>query len=216
MNHNLMLVMMTFARHRMSGCGYIDMQKRKDVLTTGQVAQICNVAPRTVTKWFDSGQLKGYRIPGSRDRRIPTSELIRFMKDHHMPTDIIETGRIRILIIDSDYQSAEILADAIREKENCKIKTANNSFDAGIIAQKLLPHIIMINLMACDIDAAQVCANVRSNDDLKETRIIAIANSLGENEIDALQKKGFDAALSDSTDTRQAIRIIHELISILS
>ena len=55
------------------------MQKRKDVLTTGQVAEICSVAPRTVTKWFDSGQLKGYRIPGSRDRRIPTSELIRFM-----------------------------------------------------------------------------------------------------------------------------------------
>jgi len=200
----------------MSGCGCIDMQKRKDVLTTGQVAQICNVAPRTVTKWFDSGRLKGYRIPGSRDRRIPTSELIRFMKDHHMPTDVIETGRIRILIIDSDYQSAEILADAIREKENCKIKTANNSFDAGIIAQKLMPHIIMINLMACDIDAAKVCANVRSNDDLKETKIIAVANSLGEKEIDALQKKGFDAAISDSTDTRQVIRTIHELTSILS
>ena len=69
------------------------MQKRKDVLTTGQVAQICNVAPRTVTKWFDSGQLKGYRIPGSKDRRIPTTELIRFMKAHDIPTDEIEMGR---------------------------------------------------------------------------------------------------------------------------
>ena len=28
--------------------------RKKDVLTTGQVAQLCNVAPRTVTKWFDS------------------------------------------------------------------------------------------------------------------------------------------------------------------
>lgn len=192
------------------------MQKRKDVLTTGQVAQICNVAPRTVTKWFDSGQLKGYRIPGSRDRRIPTSELIKFMKNHHMPTDILETGRIRILIIDSDYQSAEILADALRQKENCKIKSAHNGFDAGIIAQKLLPHIIMINLMACDIDAAQLCANARSYPDLKDTKIIAIANSLGEKEINALQRKGFDAVLSDPGDTRQAIRIIHELTSILS
>jgi excisionase family DNA binding protein len=192
------------------------MQKRKDVLTTGQVAQICNVAPRTVTKWFDSGRLKGYRIPGSRDRRIPTSELIKFMKSHHMPTDILETGSIRILIIDSDYQSAEAIADAIRQKENCKIKSAHNSFDAGIIAQKLLPHVIMINLMACDIDASQVCENVRANPDLKETKIVAVADSLGEKEIEALQKKGFDAVLSDPSDTRQAIRIIHELTSILS
>src|SRR6478736_2719268 len=53
--------------------------KVKDVLTTGEVAKICNVAPRTVSKWFDSGALHGYRIPGSKDRRIPLNQLIRFM-----------------------------------------------------------------------------------------------------------------------------------------
>ena len=37
----------------------------KDVLTTGEVAEICKVAPRTVSKWFDSGELEGYRISGS-------------------------------------------------------------------------------------------------------------------------------------------------------
>lgn len=213
---SLKRIKMVFARPAKVGFGFIDMQKRKDVLTTGQVAQICNVAPRTVTKWFDSGRLKGYRIPGSRDRRIPTSELIKFMKSHHMPTDILETGRIRILIIDTDFQSAETLADAIRQKESCTIESAHNSFDAGIIAQKLLPHVIMINLMACDIDAAKVCDNVRANPDLKDTKIVAVADSLGEKEIEALQKKGFDAVLSDPADTRQAIRIIQELTSILS
>ena len=52
----------------------------KDVMTTGEVAKICNVASRTVSKWFDSGQLRGYRIPGSKDRRIPVANLIKFMK----------------------------------------------------------------------------------------------------------------------------------------
>src|SRR5947207_1217774 len=46
----------------------------KKVFTTGQVAKICKVAPRTVSKWFDSGRLRGYRIPGSQDRRIPQYE----------------------------------------------------------------------------------------------------------------------------------------------
>jgi hypothetical protein len=40
--------------------------KVKDVLTTGEVAKICSVAPRTVSKWFDSGALTGYRIPAAR------------------------------------------------------------------------------------------------------------------------------------------------------
>ena len=57
----------------------------KDVLTTGEVAKICNVASRTVSKWFDSGQLKGYRIPGSKDRRIPVANLLAFMREHEIP-----------------------------------------------------------------------------------------------------------------------------------
>ena len=54
------------------------------VFTTGQVAKICKVAPRTVSKWFDSGRLKGYRIPGSQDRRIPREYLIKFLKEVRM------------------------------------------------------------------------------------------------------------------------------------
>ncbi len=55
------------------------------VFTTGQVAAIVNVAPRTVTKWFAKGTLKGYRIPGSQDRRIPAKELRAFLEQHGIP-----------------------------------------------------------------------------------------------------------------------------------
>jgi uncharacterized protein (TIGR02996 family)/excisionase family DNA binding protein len=53
----------------------------KKVFTTGQVAKILQVGPRTVAKWFDSGKLKGYRIPGSNDRRIPREHLLRFIRE---------------------------------------------------------------------------------------------------------------------------------------
>lgn len=59
------------------------------VYTTGQTAKICQVAPRTVSKWFDSGRLRGYRIPGSQDRRIPEKYLIALMKETGFPTDMI-------------------------------------------------------------------------------------------------------------------------------
>lgn len=57
----------------------------RQVFTMGDVARICNCAPRTVSKWFDSGRLKGYRIPMSNDRRVPREDLIRFLKEHGMP-----------------------------------------------------------------------------------------------------------------------------------
>ena len=54
------------------------------IYTTEQVAKLCKVAPRTVSKWFDSGRLRGYRIPCSQDRRIPHRHLVRFLKEHGM------------------------------------------------------------------------------------------------------------------------------------
>jgi excisionase family DNA binding protein len=62
----------------------------KKVFTTGQVARICRVRAATVAKWFDSGRLQGYRIPGSQDRRIPRDYLIRFLKEHGMPLGELE------------------------------------------------------------------------------------------------------------------------------
>jgi hypothetical protein len=55
------------------------------VFTTGQVARRCRVAPRTVSKWFDSGRLVGYKIPGSNARRIPKRNLIKFLRENGMP-----------------------------------------------------------------------------------------------------------------------------------
>jgi len=73
------------------------MVKGKNVLTTGDVARICNVAPRTVSSWFDKGLLSGYRIPGSSHRRIPVEELIRFMEEHSIPTTTASAKQKRSL-----------------------------------------------------------------------------------------------------------------------
>lgn len=58
---------------------------RQPALTTGQVARICGVAPRTVQKWIDSGHLHGYRLPGGLDRRVPRDEVVRFLQAAGMP-----------------------------------------------------------------------------------------------------------------------------------
>ena len=191
------------------------MQKKKDVLTTGQVAQICNVAPRTVTKWFDAGQLKGYRIPGSRDRRIPTSELIKFMKAHDMPTDALETSALRMLIIDDDWEAAENMATALQAKKNYEVHIAQNSFDAGLLAQKVVPHVILINLMSSSIDATVVSKYVRTNDDLSGTKVIAMAATLKDSEAQALMQKGFDEVITDTGDILKVIQAINHATAII-
>ena len=72
---------------------YRERISRMKVFTTGQVAEICKVAPRTVAKWFDSGRLKGYRIPGTQDRRIPREYLFKFLREHGMSDKIADLER---------------------------------------------------------------------------------------------------------------------------
>jgi len=191
------------------------MAKGKNVLTTGDVARICNVAPRTVSKWFDSGQLKGYRIPGSKDRRIPVSELIRFMKAHNMPATAFPVGKIRVLVVDSDADAGSALADTLRTRADYEVQTVRSSFETGVVAQKFAPHVLLVSLLAESIDATEICKSIRANEDLQTIKIIAIANQLSDSESAALLQKGFDGYISNLGDAGEAIKKIEEATAII-
>ena len=191
------------------------MAKGKNVLTTGDVAKICNVAPRTVSKWFDSGQLKGYRIPGSKDRRIPINELVRFMKTHNIPTTGLKVGGIRVVIADSNEKEATSLAQSLRTKADYEVEIARSAFEAGLAAQKFSPHVMLVNLLDKNIDAGEICKNIRKTEDLQTVKLIAIANQLSEAEATALLQKGFDGYVSNPADATEVIRKIEQSTAIV-
>jgi len=191
------------------------MAKGKNVLTTGDVSRICNVAPRTVSKWFDSGQLKGYRIPGSKDRRIPVSELARFMKVHNMPIARLPVGKIRVLIVDSSEESASDFADRLRAKADYEVQIVRNNFETGVIAQKFAPHVLLINLLADGIDATEVCKSIHGDEDLQTIKVIAFAKQLSDSQSSALLQKGFDGCISDPADVAKVVGKIEETTAII-
>jgi len=190
--------------------GDFKMAKGKNVLTTGDVARICNVAPRTVSKWFDSGQLKGYKIPGSKDRRIPVNELIRFMKQNNMPVPAMPVDKIRVIIVDGNAESASNLSHMLTTKSDYEIKIVKNNFETGTIVQKFMPHVLLMNLLSKEINASEICKNIREDQDLQSIKIIALANHLSSGEGTALIQKGFDGYVSDSTDISEIINKIEE------
>jgi len=191
------------------------MAKGRNVLTTGDVAKICNVAPRTVSKWFDSGQLKGYRIPGSKDRRIPLNELIRFMKANNMPTEVLGVGKMRVLVLDSDERSGLGLQETLKGRGGYEVLVARNGFEAGAAAQKFSPHVVLINLLTNGIDAHSICSCMRQNEDLSTIKIVALANQLGSQEAAALMQKGFDGYVSNPSDPGEIIKKIEETTAII-
>lgn len=191
------------------------MSYAKDVLTTGEVAKLCNVAPRTVSKWFDSGQLKGYRIPGSKDRRIPLNHLIRFMKDHGIPLDGLHSGRTRVLVVDDERDVVDALHRVLTEQANYEVRTALNGFEAGLECERFKPHVMLLDLHLGEGDARSVAQLVRNSDDLQMTRIIAMSGKLTDGQATQLKGQGFDSFLKKPFQVRQVVQAIEAASSIV-
>jgi excisionase family DNA binding protein len=172
----------------------------KKVFTTGQVAKICQVAPRTVSKWFDSGKLKGYRIPGSQDRRIPRDQLIRFLKENSMPLGALEEeGWHKILVVGAEELFLERLRELLPEDDDYKYKVAHSGFEAGTLASAFQPNTIIIDLAMGRAEALQIAANLRRNEAYKETLIIALASE-DEPNPEALSEYGYSDAFKKPFD----------------
>ena len=164
----------------------------KQVFTTGEAAEICKVSQQTIIRCFDAGRLNGFRVPGSRFRRIPRVELLRFMRANDIPTDVIESARRRVLVVDDDEQIVELYVDVLGKDDRFEIKTASTGYDAGMLTEQFKPHLILLDYMLPDINGNLVCDRIRANPDLGGTKIIIVSGVVRPEEIDALLDSGAD------------------------
>ncbi len=187
----------------------------KEVLTTGEVAKACNVAPRTVSKWFDSGALPGYRIPGSKDRRIPVSSLITFMKAHGIPLDSINTGKTRVLIVDDERDVVDVLKKVLTEQTSYEVHAATSGFEAGAVCERIKPHVVLLDVHLGDTDARNIADMIRNNEHLQMTKIIAMSGKLTDGQVQSMKSLGYAGFLRKPFQVRQVVEAIEAATAVV-
>jgi two-component system response regulator RpaA len=186
----------------------------KTVFTTGEAAKICKVSQQTIIRCFDSGQLKGFRVPGSRFRRIPREALYRFMKENSIPTDALESGRRRILIVDDDQAVVDLISEVLAGDARFETKVVNNGFGAGMLAKEYHPDLIILDVMLPDINGQAVCELIRKDPTMADIKIICISGMVEEEKIDELRAAGADEFLHKPLDIDELIRRVSRLLDI--
>ena len=164
----------------------------KQVFTTGEAAEICKISQQTIIRCFDAGRLHGFRVPGSRFRRIPREELIRFMKANSIPTDDLEGGKKRILVVDDDEQIVELFIDVLSRDPRYEIKSAANGYDAGMLTREFRPDLMILDYMLPDINGNHVCRTVRNDPDLAGMKVIIVSGVVNQDEVEKLMDAGAD------------------------
>ncbi|MBN1817330.1 MAG: response regulator [Sedimentisphaerales bacterium] len=188
------------------------MEKMKELFTTGEAADICNVSQQTIIRCFDSGRLQGFRVPGSRFRRIPRESLIKFMKDNNIPLKNLDTGKKKILIVDDDEEIIELMVDVLSRDGRFEIKTASSGYDAGLITQQFHPDLIILDYMLPDVNGNIVCQTIRRNEEFEETRIIIVSGVVNQEEIQGLLDAGAEDFIKKPFNISQ---LVDKIVTVL-
>ena len=177
----------------------------KTVFTTGEAAKICKVSQQTIIRCFDNGQLKGFRVPGSRFRRIPREALYKFMKDNGIPTDALESGKRKVLLVDDDVELVELMTKVLEEDGRFEVRVATTGFDAGMMVKEYRPDLIVLDVMLPDINGREGCHRVRDDKTLEDVRILCISGMIEEDRIQELKLSGADDFLHKPFDIEELI-----------
>jgi excisionase family DNA binding protein len=186
--------------------------RRKVVFTTGEAAEICRLSQQTIIRCFDSGQLAGFRVPGSKFRRIPRDKLIKFMKEHNIPRDALESDKIKVLVVDDDPDIIQLFTDALAKDGRFETRTASTGFDAGLEANRFRPDAIVLDYMLPDVNGNVVCRTLRENEDLQHIRILIISGVVNKSEVDGLLAAGADDFVKKPFNISAVMERIVELV----
>jgi len=185
--------------------------KRKehaDWFTTTEAARLCGLSHMTVIRRFDCGDLRGFRVPGSKFRRIPRKSLIEFASRHGIPlADAVVSGDLagviggrssggrKVLIVEDDRRMADLM-EKIMTADGWQVRVARNGFDAGFMAGTFLPDMILLDIMLPGIDGRQACRMIRENPRLAQIKILAVTALRDQQSIDQIMEAGADGYLA--------------------
>jgi excisionase family DNA binding protein len=180
----------------------------KDLFTTGEAAEICRVSQQTIIRCFDAGRLEGFRVPGSRFRRIPRQSLVKFMKENKIPLDAIESGKRKVLIVDDDAEIVELLTDVLDKDGRFELKTASSGYEAGMATERFQPELILLDYMLPDVNGNIVCQTIKKNPQFENIKIIIISGVVKQDEIAQLLKSGAEDFIRKPFDINELINKI--------
>lgn len=169
-----------------------------EIMTVAEASKYCNVSPKTIINWIDTGHIKAYKTVGGH-RRIQKANLEIFMKKQGIPVPEMKDSqeRKRILVVDDDPIIVETIVQALEEDEyDYEVISASDGFEAGIQVNHFRPHLLILDIMMPDIKGFEVCQKVKSSQESKNTKIIVLSAYLDEEKFKKMKEHGADACFS--------------------
>ncbi|NIM00434.1 MAG: response regulator [Acidobacteria bacterium] len=191
--------------------------KDRRFFTTTEVARYCEVSNDGVLKWIKSGKLRAFSTPGGH-YRVSAEDFREFLKLYAFPiqesffgTETSAARTRRVLVVDDEPDQREILVRLLSKIDpDWVVDQAADGYEAGIKIGMNRPDLVVLDIMMPKVDGLSLCRTIRSNQETRSIRILAITGEPGKKAL-ALEA-GADVCLIKPVGFE---RLRHELSSLL-
>lgn len=194
---------------------------QEKLLTSGQVAEICQVSVPTVLNWINSGFLPSYKTAGGHNRISPLG-LLRFLSQRNMfiPDDLYELAGVQpeqfeaegqhekpvAIVADDDATIRSLIRDVL-DSVNYMVVEVKDGLEACLQMGLLRPDLLILDLLMPEMDGLQVVQTIRRQEELNRTRIIVISGALTEEMRNELKEAGIEHVLQKPVPITEFIRL---------
>ena len=159
-------------------------------------AKMCGVSRATMWNWVKSGKVAAFVTPGGHSR-IRREEMELLLEANGFARNEKAVQK-RILIVDDDPAVRKTIG-LMLDREGYRVTTTENGFEAGVMASQQRPDLILLDLFMEGIDGFEVCRTIKSDDNLKQIKVLAISG-VHEDQIEQrILDEGADAFLPKHT-----------------
>ncbi|GMM69724.1 response regulator [Alteromonas sp. MTD1] len=182
-------------------------------LTSGEIAEYCDVNLRTVIRWIESGKLKGFKLPGRGNNRVLVEDFIEFLERHDMPIPdaLKSTANPSILIVDDEMPLAKSIQRVAR-RAGYESHIAIGGFQAGIMLSQYQPKIMTLDLSMPGMDGYSVIDFTRKQDKYKDLKIVVIS-ALDHISLERALDLGADATLQKPFSNHDLTMVLEQYMS---
>lgn len=129
--------------------------------SSGEIAKICDVNPRTVIRWIEAKRLKAFKLPGRGNNRVAHQDLLTFLQQNNIPipTDLLLEQESLCFIISRDKQ---LIRHSQRIARNAGFFTHlfAHGLTAGIEMAIQKPALIIVDADTSNLNALELGTTV--------------------------------------------------------
>ena len=169
-------------------------------LTTGEVAQYCQVSPVTIFRWIKEGKMPAHSTAGGH-YRVRATDLLAFLAKHSIPVDTDLRREVanekRILVVDDEQPIVDtVVRNLQRLGPNFRFATAFNGFDAGRELALFSPDLVVLDLMMPGVDGLEVCRQVKGEAQTRHVKILVVTGYSSPEHLTSARLAGADDCLA--------------------